>query len=148
VTAARLPRDVADAILRHARAAAPHEACGLIIGSAHHADGGAARRYLPCRNAAAMPSRYVVHRDDLLAVLAELDRTGEELWGVVHSHVRSPAVPSATDVAEAAWPSAVYVLASLAEADAPMPLRAWQIRNGAAAELSLDVVDGDAEVPA
>lgn len=143
--AARLPRDVADAVLTHARAAAPNEACGLIVGSAHLADGGVAQRYVPCRNAALVPARYVVHRDDLLAVLAELDRAGGELWGVVHSHVRSAAVPSATDVAEAAWPAAVYVLASLADPAAVLPLRAWRIVNGAADELALEVSDSSAE---
>lgn len=143
--AARLPRNVADAILAHARAAVPNEACGLIVGSGHLADRGAAQRYVPCRNAAAVPARYVVHRDDLLAVLAELDRTGGELWGVVHSHVRSAAVPSVTDVAEAAWPAAVYVLASLADPAAVLPLRAWRIVNGAADELALEVIDPAAE---
>lgn len=145
MSAVRLPRAIADAIARHARAERPNEACGLIVGSALAADGGLARRYVPCRNAAASPSRYVVHRDDLLGVLAELDRTGEELWGVVHSHVRTPAAPSATDVGEAAWPAAVHLLVSLA-GDAPEPsLRAWRIANGAAVELALEIDDEPAD---
>jgi proteasome lid subunit RPN8/RPN11 len=143
--AVRLPRAVAEAIVRHARADRPNEACGLVIGTAHAADGGAARRYVPCRNGAASPSRYVVHRDDLLAVLAEIDSTGQELWGVVHSHVRTPAVPSPTDIAEAAWPAAVYVLVTLAEGPDEASLRAWQIIDGAASELPLAVVDDGAE---
>jgi proteasome lid subunit RPN8/RPN11 len=145
VTPARLSRHLADSILAHARAVAPGECCGLIVGSGHHADGGVPRRYVACRNASTSPSRYLVHRDDLLAVLAELDRTGEELWGVVHSHVRTAAVPSATDVAEAAWPAAVYVLASLADPAVPVPLRAWRIAGGAAQELPLEVGDPAAE---
>ena len=162
--AIRLPRSVAEAIVEHARDGLPNEACGLVVGSALAADGGVARRYVPCRNAAASPSRYLVHRDDLLGVLAELDRTGEELWGVVHSHVRTPAVPSSTDVGEAAWPAAVYVLVSLAgeagadgvgadEAGAddlargaspssPSPdLRAWRILDGIAGELAMEIHD-------
>ncbi len=138
-----------------------------MVGSAHAADGGEARRYVPCRNQLASPSRYLVHRDDLLAVLAEIDRTGEELWGVVHSHVRTPAVPSRSDVGEAAWPAAVYLLVSLANdadgrtgpgvgtgpdgggaggvggvAEAPgvASLRAWRIADGEARELALRIV--------
>ncbi len=111
----RLPRSLAEAIVAHARAERPNEACGLVVGSALAADGGEARRYVPCRNQLGSPSRYLVHRDDLLAVLAEIDRTGEELWAVVHSHVRTPAVPSRSDVGEAAWPAAVYLLVSLAD---------------------------------
>ncbi len=139
--AVRLPRDIAEAIVRHARDQRPAEACGLVVGSALPADGGLARRYVPCRNAAASPSRYLVHRDDLLAVLAELDRTGEELWGVVHSHVRTGAAPSSTDILEAAWPAAVHLLVSLAEGGASPDLRAWRIADGAASELALEVVD-------
>ncbi len=135
----RLPRAIAEAIVRHAREARPNESCGLVVGSALAGDGGVALRYVRCRNAAASPSRYVVHRDDLLTVLAELDRSGEELWGVVHSHVRTAAVPSSTDVGEAAWPAAVYLLVSL-ESDLPN-LRSWRIVEGAASELPLDVVD-------
>lgn len=138
-TVVRLPREIADAILRHARDARPNEACGLIVGSAHAADGGRPRRYVPCRNAAASPTRYLVDRDDLLAVLAEADRAGEELWGVVHSHVRSGAAPSATDVAEAAWPAAVHLLVSLAAEGTPAALRAWRISGGTALELALEI---------
>lgn len=145
----RLPRAMAEAIARHAREARPNESCGLIVGSALAGDGGVALRYVRCRNAATTPSRYVVHRDDLLAVLAELDRSGEELWGVVHSHVRSAAIPSSTDVGEAAWPSAVYLLVSLAGdreggvTESALPdVRAWRIAGGAALELVLDIHDG------
>lgn len=144
MTAVRVPLDVAEAIVRHARDERPNEACGLIVGSAVAADGGEARRYVACRNAAASPSRYTVDRDDLLRVLAELDRTGEELWGVVHSHVRTPAAPSPTDVGEAAWPAAVYVLVSLAGEEREPSLRAWRIVNGSASEVPLVIGEGHA----
>ncbi|HEY4753684.1 MAG TPA: Mov34/MPN/PAD-1 family protein, partial [Candidatus Limnocylindrales bacterium] len=81
--AVRLPLEIAEAIASHAREARPHEACGLVVGSGHQGSGGIALRYVPCRNAAASSSRFLVHRDDLLGVLSELDETGEELWGVV-----------------------------------------------------------------
>ena len=145
MTAVRVPRAVAEAIVRHARAERPQEACGLIVGSALAADGGVARRYVACRNAAESPSRYLVDRDDLLRVLAELDRTGEELWGVVHSHVRTAAVPSPTDIGEAAWPAAVHLLVSLAGAADASSLRAWRIANGTAVELPLMIGDDRAE---
>jgi [CysO sulfur-carrier protein]-S-L-cysteine hydrolase len=144
VTAVRVPRAIAEAIARHARAERPNEACGLVVGSALPADGGIARRYVACRNAAASPSRYAVDRDDLLRVLSELDRTGEELWGVVHSHVRTAAVPSTTDIGEAAWPAALYLLVSLALDADPPSLRAWRIANGTATELPL-TIDDDVE---
>ena len=39
----------------------------------------------------------------------------EVFWAIVHSHVRSPAYPSPTDVGLALYPDAIYLLVSLAE---------------------------------
>ncbi len=144
MTAVSIPRPVAEAIVRHAREERPNEACGLIVGSARAEAGVPPRRYVACRNAAASPSRFLVDGEDLLRVLDELDRTGGELWGVAHSHVRTAAVPSPTDIAEAAWPGAVHVLVSLAGDEDPPSLRAWRIAGGAATELALEIDDDGA----
>jgi proteasome lid subunit RPN8/RPN11 len=129
-----LPPGIADAIVAHARAEAPNEACGFVVGSDIVGRGGTARRYVPCRNELASPTRYSVHPDDLIRVAMEAERSGEEIWAVVHSHVRSAAVPSPTDIAEAAWPEALYLLVSLA---GRASLRAWWIVDGAADEVAL-----------
>jgi proteasome lid subunit RPN8/RPN11 len=132
----RLPRAVADAILAHARAEAPLEACGLVPGSAPAADGGEPLRYIPCRNALASPVRYTVHPEDLLRVAIDADDAGEVILGIVHSHVRSPAVPSPTDVDLAYYPDALHLLVSLAAEPA---LRAWWIADGSAREVGLEL---------
>ena len=132
----RLPRAIAEAILTHARAESPLEACGLIPGSASAADGGQALRYVPCRNALASPVRYTVHPEDLLRVAVDADDAGGVIWGIVHSHVRSPAVPSPTDVDLAYYPDAVYLLVSLAAEPA---LRAWWIADSSAHEVGLEL---------
>jgi proteasome lid subunit RPN8/RPN11 len=129
-----LPRAIADAILAHARAEAPLEACGLISGSGYAADAGEPLRYVPCRNALASPVRYTVHPEDLLRVTVEADDAGGAIWGIVHSHVRSPAVPSPTDVDLAYYPDAVYLLVSLTDESA---LRAWWIADGSCREVDL-----------
>jgi hypothetical protein len=58
--------------------------------------------------------------------------------------VRTPAVPSPTDIGLAFYPDAVYVLVSLAEDEAdPVTrapsLRAWRIVDGTTAELVVEV---------
>jgi len=68
-------------------------------------------------------------------------------WAIVHSHVRSPARPSPTDVGLAFYPDALYVLVSLAEDQAdPVTgaecVRAWRIVDGQVFELALEVVPG------
>lgn len=119
-----IPRSLADAMIAHARAEAPLEACGIIGGS-----GERALRFYPARNADRSPVRYTVHPEDQLRILWELEERGEELWGIFHSHPRSEAYPSPTDVRFAYYPEAYYVIASLADPARPV-LRAFRIVDG------------------
>jgi proteasome lid subunit RPN8/RPN11 len=139
-----VPQAIADSIVEQARAEYPNEACGIIAGTADAADGGTALRYEACRNEVASPYRYSIHPDDAFRVVVGIDDADEAVWGVVHSHVKSPAVPSLTDVGLATFPDALYVLVSLAadeadpSTDAPS-LRAWRIVGGAIFEVALEV---------
>ena len=104
-----------EALVDHARAEDPNEACGLIIGDRPAADGGRPLRFEATRNRAASPYRYEIDPDDLLRLTIATDDADEVFWGIVHSHVRSPAWPSPTDVGLAFYPDAIYLLVSLAE---------------------------------
>ena len=97
-----------DEIAAHARADAPHEACGLIAAR----DG--TLRIVRCRNTHPTPvSRYVIDAREQLAAFREMDARGEELVAIYHSHPVSQPYPSPTDRAEAHYPDAVYLLVSL-----------------------------------
>jgi proteasome lid subunit RPN8/RPN11 len=139
---AALPAAIHDAIVAHARAEYPNEACGLIAGTAPAADGGIATRWHETRNRAASSLRYEIHPDDLLRVSMAIDDEDEEVWGIVHSHLRSPAQPSPTDIGLALYPDSLYLVVSLAgdEADpitgAPS-VRAWRIVEGEVFEVAL-----------
>jgi proteasome lid subunit RPN8/RPN11 len=113
--AVHLDADLVEALVDHARAEDPNEACGLIIGDRPAADGGVALRFEPTRNRASSPYRYEIDPDDLLRLTIATDDANEVFWAIVHSHVRSPAYPSATDVGLAFYPDALYILVSLAE---------------------------------
>jgi len=115
-------------LVDHARAEYPNEACGLIVGDRPAADGGTPLRFEPARNNAASPYRYEIHPDDLLRLTLATDEADEVFWAIVHSHVRSPARPSPTDVGLAFYPEALYMLVSLAE-EAP-DVRAYRIVDG------------------
>ena len=139
----RLPRDMADAIVAQAEAEYPNEACGIVIGSGVAAEGGTALRYVACRNAAASPYRYTIDSQEALRLSIEADDAGQEFWAIVHSHVRSPAVPSPTDVGLAFWPDALYILVSLSD-DESSPtgersLRAWRILDGVSFEVAVEL---------
>ena len=126
---ARIPAALVETIVAHARREYPNEACGLVIGDRAAAEGGTALRFIPTRNAAASPYRYEIDSDDLLRLTIAVDDADEVFWAIVHSHVRSPAYPSPTDVGLAFYPDALYLLVSLA---APEPaLGAFRIVDGA-----------------
>jgi [CysO sulfur-carrier protein]-S-L-cysteine hydrolase len=137
-----LPTAVRSAIVAHARADDPNEACGLVIGDRPAAEGGRALRYEAARNRAASPYRYEIHPDDLYRLTIATDDADETFWAIVHSHTHTPAVPSPTDIGLAFYPDALYVLVSLA-ADQADPVtgepgvRAWRIVDRAVHEVAI-----------
>jgi proteasome lid subunit RPN8/RPN11 len=139
---ADLPGVIRAAIVAHARAEYPNEACGLIVGDRAAADGGRALRYEATRNKAASPYRYEIDPADLLRLTIETDDADEVFWGIVHSHTHTPAVPSPTDIGLAFYPDALYLLVSLSEdgsgrTTGEPSLRAWRIVDGAIDEVAL-----------
>ena len=138
-TQVRLSAELVQALVDHARAEDPNEACGLIIGDRSAADGGVPLRFEPTRNKAASPYRYEIHPDDLLRLTISTDDADEVFWGIVHSHVRSPAYPSPTDLGLAFYPDALYILVSLAD-DEPA-LGAFRIVDGAIHPVEILVAD-------
>lgn len=139
-----LSATIVDELVAHALREDPNEACGLIVGTAVAAAGGQALRFEPTRNAAASPYRYEIDSRDLLRLTLATDDRDEVFWAIVHSHTHTPARPSPTDIGLALYPDALYILVSLAEADAnedrPSPdVRAWRIAEGNVHEVAIDV---------
>jgi proteasome lid subunit RPN8/RPN11 len=129
----RIPRHLADEIVAHAREDAPNECCGLISGA-----DGRATKVFRARNSEASPFRYVVDPRDQIRIIGEIDGAGEELVGIYHSHTRSAAYPSQTDVNLAeGWPDPLYLICSIA--DAEPDLRAFAIRDERIEEVELTV---------
>jgi proteasome lid subunit RPN8/RPN11 len=131
---AELLQEVIDA----ARSGMPNEACGLLVSDRYVTDGGAPQRYQALRNAAESPYRFMIDPQEQLAVWMALEDADEVVWAIVHSHVASPAVPSATDVGLAFYPDSLYVIVSLADPAAP-GVRAWTIVDGAVTEVFLGI---------
>jgi [CysO sulfur-carrier protein]-S-L-cysteine hydrolase len=129
----KLPQEFADKIIAQAKAEHPNEACGLLAG----ADGGATK-LLPMTNAERSPVIYRMEPAEQLKAFNEIDEAGLDLVGIYHSHTRSPAYPSSTDVSLAYYPEAVYVIVSLADMDAP-DLRGFRISDGKVTEIELQV---------
>lgn len=136
----RIRRDLIDEIVAHSREARPRdeqgeECCGLIGGS-----GEEMTSVHRARNAAATWLRYEVHPSDQIRIMDRIESDGQEMVGIYHSHTKSEAYPSQTDInLAAAWPDPLYLICSLADPDDPV-VRAFAIRDGRVEEADLDVV--------
>jgi proteasome lid subunit RPN8/RPN11 len=143
--AAPIPAALVQALIDQARAEDPNESCGLIIGDRPAADGGRALRYEATGNKAASPYRYEIDPTDLYRISVAVDDADEVIWGIVHSHTHTPAVPSPTDIGLAFYPDALYLLVSLSDdeadpTDGAPSVRAWRIVEGVIHEVALEVV--------
>jgi proteasome lid subunit RPN8/RPN11 len=141
-TNAELSASIREALIDHARAGYPNEACGLIIGTAPAAAGGRAERFEPTTNKAASPYRYEIDPSDLYRISVAADDADEVIWGIVHSHTHTPAVPSPTDLGLAFYPESLYLVVSLSEDEADVEtgapsVRAWRIVDERAHEVRL-----------
>jgi proteasome lid subunit RPN8/RPN11 len=105
------------ALLTHLRAVYPEEGCGLL---AVPEDGDLAVGWYPIRNIASLPRvRYEGEPLELLDAFLDIERRGWRLGAIVHSHPSSPARPSAEDMRQARYPSALTLIVSLRQPDAP-----------------------------
>jgi proteasome lid subunit RPN8/RPN11 len=87
-------------------------------------------------NAEASPLRYSIDAKEQFRLMKAIEEAGEDLTAIYHSHTKSAAYPSQTDVNLAGWPDAVYLIVSLAEPDAP-DLKGFWIRDGKISEAEL-----------
>jgi proteasome lid subunit RPN8/RPN11 len=122
-----------DVIVDHARAAAPAECCGMLIGRDSSID-----EAVRAKNIAADPTRFLIDPKDHIDAMRAARRRGLEVLGFYHSHPRSPAWPSPTDIAEAAYPDSVHLIVSLESA--AEDTRLFRIGLGGAIELPLTQV--------
>jgi proteasome lid subunit RPN8/RPN11 len=129
----RIPQAFADAIIDQARSEHPNEACGLLAGN----DGEATKIYR-LTNAERSPVIYRIEPREQLRVFNEIEESGLQLVAIYHSHTRSPAYPSATDVSQAYYPEAVYVIVSLRDQANP-DLRGFEITDGKVTEVPLEI---------
>jgi proteasome lid subunit RPN8/RPN11 len=120
----RLPRALADELVAHPRSELPNEACGILGGK-----DGTIRSFHATRNADASPYRYTVDPQDALDVLERIDDAGDDIVAIYHSHTKSAAYPSRTDVDLAElWPGTVFIIVSLAGGGSD--LRAFFLTDG------------------
>ncbi|MDO3648011.1 M67 family metallopeptidase [Nocardia mangyaensis] len=129
--------DLVDAMVAHARADHPDEACGIIAGPE-----GSDRpeRFVAMVNAERSPTFYRFDSGEQLRVWRAMDDADEVPVVVYHSHTATEAYPSRTDISYAAEPDAHYVLISTRDPH-EHELRSYRILDGAVTEEPVRIVD-------
>jgi proteasome lid subunit RPN8/RPN11 len=138
----RIPVQIVDAIVAHARADHPDEACGIVAGPI-----GSDRpsRVVQMTNAERSPTFYRFDSGEQLRLYRQLDAADEEVVVVYHSHTATEAYPSRTDISYAGEPQAHYVLASTREPDT-QEFRSFRIIDGVVTEEDVEIIPAGRDV--
>ena len=105
-----IPAACHHAMLHHAFQELPNECCGVLIGRDQVIE-----RAVPMRNSEPSPETYIMDTEEQITLFREMEKTGEQLLGIYHSHPNGPAEPSALDLQFAFHPDTLYVIISLAD---------------------------------
>jgi proteasome lid subunit RPN8/RPN11 len=120
----KIPRRIYDELFEQAREELPNECCGMIGGTSEEA-----KTLYRAKNFEGSPLRYNLDPQDQIRITREMEERDEELAAIYHSHTKSPAYPSQTDVnlafmdgvgSDLSFPGTIYLIASLAEGEEPL----------------------------
>lgn len=130
-----IPEELYRRMINHCQEERPLEACGLLGGVSGHVESGFA-----CDNEYRSKVLYKVEDRQLWTALREIEDARQELIGIYHSHVGTEPIPSKTDIGQATFPEAFYLIVSLKHR---RPLvRAWRIVDRQVTEHQVVVVPG------
>ncbi len=129
----RLTPEQLQSMLAHAQSEWPNEACGLLGGPP-----GLVRQVYPVENVRHSPVEYTMDPAEQVRVMLEIEAAGWEVCGIFHSHPAGPPVPSPSDVAQAYYPEAAYVILA-PDRQGAWSARAFEIDGGRAREIGLEV---------
>ena len=115
-----LPEDITAEIILHAKDEAPNECCGVLLGK-----GDAVSEVRRARNVKASPVEYELDPKEHVNILRAADDARLDVVGFYHSHTFSEAYPSITDISKMSDWGYFYLIASLADAAAPVVRAYW-----------------------
>jgi [CysO sulfur-carrier protein]-S-L-cysteine hydrolase len=127
----RVRAEILKEMLLHARREPEIECCGLLAGR-----DGVITAIFPATNALSSATAYEIAPRELFQLFRSLRAEGLTHLGHYHSHLSSENVPSPRDIEQAGYPDHAYFIVS-PRADAPQPVRAFSIRDGAVRELDI-----------
>ena len=128
-----LRREFLDKIIAQGRRELPSEACGVLAGK-----DGRVQKVYEMTNADKSPETFFMDAKEQLKIMKDMRNSGLEMIGIFHSHVASPAYPSAHDVELAFYPEVSYVIVSLKDRNNP-EVRSFKIKEGKITEEKIKI---------
>jgi proteasome lid subunit RPN8/RPN11 len=132
-----IPADIHDAMVAHCVREAPLEACGLLGGTA-----SAVSSLHPLRNQSASATHYLADPQQVVEAVVAMRQRETEILAIYHSHPRSAAIPSRTDLSENHYGSVPRIIVSLARANPEV--RVWRLDPDSYLELTWRIVPSPA----
>ena len=124
----RIASSVVDAVIAHAKESQPRECCGVLLGK----DDGVTHA-IRAPNLAEGSTRFLLDPKAHIEARRAARTQGLDIVGFYHSHPHSHAYPSATDLAEAAYPECVHLIVGFVEGKPEV--RLFKYADGRATEL-------------
>jgi len=125
--------EVLNALVAHARQAAPIEACGYLA----QCDDTIVDHY-PLRNTDESGEHFTMDPTEQFTVIRQMRGLGQKAVAVYHSHPASAARPSPEDIRLAHDPQISYVIVSLA-GETP-EVKSFRIRNGVVDQEIIEII--------
>ena len=122
-----------EAIIAHLTAEYPLEGCGLLAGRA-----GVVTAVYPITNS--LQSRTAYEMDSLQQVktMIAIEENGQDLIAIYHSHPQGPTTPSTTDIANAYYPEAIYLIVSMQQINEPQ-MKGYRIVQNIVSEINVRI---------
>lgn len=129
----RLPQQIFEALIAHAKQDFPLEACGILGG-----EDGVVSHHYPMANTDQSNEHFMMDPKEQFAVVKELRAQGKRMAAIYHSHPETPARPSEEDIRLALTPEVSYVIISLAGSEPT--LKSFTITDGVSTEEPVEII--------
>jgi len=127
-----IPRKIVQNLLHHAQQTPKEEVCGLVSSK-----NNIATQSYPIKNTATKPTEFFnLDAQQQIKAMADIRNKQEQLFAIYHSHPTAPAIPSQTDLHQASYPEALYLIISL-NIKGIMEIRGYQLQNKQFIEVAL-----------
>lgn len=122
IEAISIPKKIVQSLLHHAQQTPTQEVCGLIS-----SQNNKPYHCYPIKNTAQQPECFFnLDSQQQIQTMSQMRENNEQLFAIYHSHPKTPAIPSITDIEQANYPDALYIIISL-NIKGVLQLRAYKL---------------------